>query len=211
MKLTSTPNSITINVDENDQTKNLFINKVGSVGINSTTPGYHKDGEFTLESADGSAVIVTATRRPNLLGADTIGAWIGYNLSNDVGHTETARIIFGHDGLTPGQVGAQMGFMVKDNGSPTLRTWLKLRRNGQWEYSAGALIVGNGLNWQSDPLIGTKFATSPTQKISFWGATPKVQGAAIANPSGGSCIDTEARSAINALLDRLRSCGLIAS
>ena len=44
-----------------------------------------------------------------------------------------------------------------------------------------------------------------------YGATAVVQGAAVADASGGATIDAEARTAINALLARIRSTGIIAT
>lgn len=47
--------------------------------------------------------------------------------------------------------------------------------------------------------------------VGFYGATPTTQGAAVADASGGATIDAEARTAINSLLARVRSTGLIAT
>lgn len=58
---------------------------------------------------------------------------------------------------------------------------------------------------------GTKIGTGATQKIGYWGATPVVQPVAVADATGGTVIDTEARAAINALLARLRTPGIIAT
>jgi len=58
---------------------------------------------------------------------------------------------------------------------------------------------------------GTKIGTGTTQKLSFWNATPVVQPAAVADASGGATIDAEARTALNALLARMRTVGMIAT
>lgn len=47
--------------------------------------------------------------------------------------------------------------------------------------------------------------------IGFFGTTPVVQGAAVADATGGATIDAEARTAINAALARLRGPGFIAT
>lgn len=47
--------------------------------------------------------------------------------------------------------------------------------------------------------------------VAFYGATPAAQQAAVANVSGGTIIDIEGRAALNALLARLRTLGLIAT
>lgn len=47
--------------------------------------------------------------------------------------------------------------------------------------------------------------------IGFHGATPVAQAAHIADPSGGATVDSEARTAINAILVALENKGLLAS
>lgn len=55
-----------------------------------------------------------------------------------------------------------------------------------------------------------KLDTSATG-VGFYGASPSAQPAAVANASGGVVVDAEARAALNALLARLRTLGLIAT
>lgn len=57
---------------------------------------------------------------------------------------------------------------------------------------------------------GTKIGTSSTQKIGFYGATPVVRQGSITAPSGGSTIDSQARSSINAIIATLQTLGLTA-
>lgn len=58
--------------------------------------------------------------------------------------------------------------------------------------------------------VGTKIGTSSTQKLAFFGATPVVQQASIANPAGGVTVDAEARTAIISVLGVLDSLGFTA-
>jgi len=58
---------------------------------------------------------------------------------------------------------------------------------------------------------GTKIATATSQKLAFWGITPIVQPAHVADPSGGATVDAEARTAINSILAQLASLGLQAA
>lgn len=58
--------------------------------------------------------------------------------------------------------------------------------------------------------VGTKIGTTPTQKLAFYGSTPVVQQASIVDPTGGAVVDTEARTAINSILDVLDTYGLTA-
>lgn len=53
---------------------------------------------------------------------------------------------------------------------------------------------------------GTKIGATG-DKVGFLGATPIVRQGAITNPSGGATVDTQARSAISAILSVLQSFG----
>lgn len=68
----------------------------------------------------------------------------------------------------------------------------------------------DGRNIQLGKTNGTKIGTETTQKIGFFGKTPVVQISAISAPSGGSTIDTEARTAINSIRTALINLGLTA-
>jgi hypothetical protein len=57
---------------------------------------------------------------------------------------------------------------------------------------------------------GSKLGSATNQKIGFFNATPVVQQSTISDPSGGTTVDAEARTAINTLIDRLQAFGLIA-
>ena len=57
---------------------------------------------------------------------------------------------------------------------------------------------------------GVRFGGASTDELGFFGATPVDQPATVADPSGGSTVDTEARAAIAAVIDRLQELGLIA-
>jgi hypothetical protein len=75
----------------------------------------------------------------------------------------------------------------------------------------GVITIAAGKNFVLNTTTGTKIGTGTTQKLGFWNATPVVQPAAQADASGGSVIDTEARAALNGLLAKLRTIGLIAT
>lgn len=91
-------------------------------------------------------------------------------------------------------VSMQAGLVLSDNQSVTFGTIgaVSLRHN-----PSGA---GTGL------VIGTAAA----DKIGLHGATPTAQLAAITAPTGGATVDTEARTAINALIDRIKTKGITA-
>ena len=68
----------------------------------------------------------------------------------------------------------------------------------------------DGRNIQTGLTTGTKIGTATGQLLGFYGITPVDQPATISDPSGGATIDTQARTAINTLIDRLQELGLIA-
>ncbi|MHC4945761.1 MAG: hypothetical protein ACYTG7_22345 [Planctomycetota bacterium] len=69
----------------------------------------------------------------------------------------------------------------------------------------------SAVNIITDTTTGTKIGTATNQKIGFFNATPVVQQTHIADPSGGSTVDSEARTAINGILAQLAALGLQAS
>ena len=68
----------------------------------------------------------------------------------------------------------------------------------------------DGRNVQLGLTTGTKIGTSTNQKLGFFNKTPIVQVSAISAPTGGSTIDTEARTAINSIRTALTNLGLTA-
>jgi hypothetical protein len=73
------------------------------------------------------------------------------------------------------------------------------------------LQIFNGRNITVGTGVGTKIATEATQKIGLYGTTPTVQQSKINDPSGGGTQDSEARTAINAIIDALETLGITAS
>lgn len=73
------------------------------------------------------------------------------------------------------------------------------------------LTFGEAINIATGTTTGTIIGTASTQKLGFYGATPIVQGASVADATGGVVIDAEARTAINALISRIEALGLIAT
>lgn len=72
------------------------------------------------------------------------------------------------------------------------------------------LQIFDGRNIQLGRTNGTKIGTATDQLLGFYGATPVDRPATISDPSGGTTVDSQARTAINALIDRLQELGLIA-
>lgn len=68
----------------------------------------------------------------------------------------------------------------------------------------------DGRNIQTGRAFGTKIATATDQLLGFYGVTPVDQPATVSDPSGGATIDSQARTAIISVIDRLQELGLIA-
>lgn len=61
------------------------------------------------------------------------------------------------------------------------------------------MALSDGKNFSIGTILGTKFGAS-NSKMSWFGAAVRGQAAAITAPSGGSTVDTQARTAINSIL-----------
>lgn len=68
----------------------------------------------------------------------------------------------------------------------------------------------DGRNIQTGKTTGTIIGTESTQKLGFFGKAPVAQQASIADPSGGATIDSQARTAVNSILDVLDNLGFTA-
>jgi hypothetical protein len=87
-------------------------------------------------------------------------------------------------------------------------TWME--DEDYFKFSDDIFMLG-GENIVLDTSTGTKIGTATSQLLGFYNATPVNQPDTIADPSGGLVTDTEARTAINALIDRLQELGLIST
>jgi hypothetical protein len=74
----------------------------------------------------------------------------------------------------------------------------------------GDFAMADAKNISFGTSTGTQIGTATGQKLSFHGAAPSAQGAAITAPTGGLVADTEARTAINTIITFLQTKGLTA-
>jgi hypothetical protein len=90
-------------------------------------------------------------------------------------------------------------------------------------YTSATSYEMAGISWSGDVAVlstsagtaggtkrGLQICSATTDELGFFGATPVDQPATVADPSGGGTVDTEARAAIAAVIDRLQELGLIA-
>jgi hypothetical protein len=71
--------------------------------------------------------------------------------------------------------------------------------------NTGTITFGDGGNFVAGTTTGTKLGTGATQKLGFWGATPVVRPAAVADATDAATVITQ----LNSLLAKLRTVGLI--
>ena len=82
------------------------------------------------------------------------------------------------------------------------------RLNLRW--ASNEFIVDAEAGSGGGTLRGIKIGGVTTSLLGFYGATPVDRPDTVADPAGGSTVDAEARTAINAIIDRLQELGLIA-
>jgi hypothetical protein len=112
---------------------------------------------------------------------------------------------------------SSFGIRIQSTGATTINSVsgqtvrISVNNNNIATFSSTTITITDAVNIALDTTNGTKIGTATTQKIGFWNATPAVQPAAVADASGGATIDSEARTAINTLLARLRTIGIIST
>ena len=81
----------------------------------------------------------------------------------------------------------------------------------KFRINSTGIELSEGYDLKTGTTTGSKIGRGATEKLGLWGATPVVQPTAVTDASGGATIDAEARTALNALLARCRTIGLIAT
>lgn len=84
-----------------------------------------------------------------------------------------------------------------------------LIKNDKYVFSKLIQIL-DGRNIQTGRTTGTSIGTATDQKVSVYGVAPVAQQTAITAPSGGATVDSEARTAINSLINRIKNFGISA-
>jgi len=81
------------------------------------------------------------------------------------------------------------------------------RLNFRW--ASNEFILDAEAGSAGGTLRGIKIGSAITSLLGFYGVTPVDQPATVTDPTGGGTQDAEARTAINAIIDRLQELGLI--
>ena len=82
------------------------------------------------------------------------------------------------------------------------------RLNFRW--ASNEFILDAEAGSAGGTLRGIKIGSATSSLLGFYGVTPVDQPATVTDPTGGGTQDAEARTAINAIIDRLQELGLIA-
>jgi hypothetical protein len=183
---------------QTDGVTRMTLNTAGQLGIGVTTPNrpLHIQaadamGRIDRTGANGPAFLMI---RMATLGTVT-SSWLFGPATGfaSVANDDFSIIDFGTN--TSGVSGTQRLTIAKSDGQLTV--------NGNLNLSTKDLVT--------DTTTGTKIGTATTQKIGFFNATPVDQPATVTDPTGVTTDeDVEARTAINAIIDRLQELGLIA-
>jgi hypothetical protein len=127
-------------------------------------------------------------------------AWLGLGGSNDVRlERDAAGTLNQRNGTN-----AQVWRLCNTWTSSTSYEWVAIG----WSGNVCTITTEKGS--AGGTLRGLRIGDASTALLGFYGATPVDRPDTIADPSGGLVVDAEARTAINALIDRLQELGLIA-
>ncbi len=144
-----------------------------------------------------------ATRSAIQVGRD---ASLGWSSTTDVKAATDIKLFRDAAGtLAQRNVGNAQAFRIYN-------TWTSAtdfeRINMRW--ASNEFILDAEAGADGGTLRGIKIGSATSSLLGFYGVTPVDQPATVADPAGGGTVDTEARTAINAIIDRLQELGLVA-
>lgn len=122
--------------------------------------------------------------------------------------TDTGDTVLIRDGV--GQLGLRNGTTAHSYSVYNTYTSATSYERLSLGWSANVCTIETQAGSGGGTLRGLKIGSAITSLIGFYGATPVDQPATVADPTGGSTIDAEARTAIQTIIDRLQELGLIA-
>lgn len=150
-----------------------------------------------------SNLTVSATNR--LLGRQTAGAGAVQELALGGGVSFSAGVlVIDHGGI---------GGLADDDHT---QYYNEARGDARYAHKSNPTLAGT-ITFADEAVLtfgttlGTRIGTATNEKLAFWNATPIVQPTALADVTGGATVDAEVRTALNALLAKLRATGLIAT
>lgn len=188
-------------------THRMIIDSAGGIGIGpegmAITLVSGEGNQLTVGHGSAASYLNTNLTQSNPIDGVGIGGVNFYASGQSANHGRLCLIAGSTDGVTSGQRGGKISFYTKPDASTSITLRMSIDQVGDITLAAGTdLILATS--------TGTKIGTATNQLLGFYGATPVDQPATISDPSGGLVIDTEARTAINTIIDRLQELGLIA-
>lgn len=202
-------------IDSTNKLQFAAANSVEDVNLYRASTGILKtDGTFFQNGSavgilgylqtNGNGLASTVNLNPGI-SVYGVGAGVANMYGMDLGHNGTTgryrTRIFAPDNFDVSIAFHANGFQ------PTTQSGFTDR----YTFGNSLLTLADTVDIAFNTTTGSKLGTATTQKIAFWNATPIVQPAAVADASGGVVIDIEARAALNALLAKIRTTGLIAT
>jgi hypothetical protein len=154
----------------------------------------------------------------SITGAATIGIGTFGYLSGTAGNSGGIAFYNGNGGSVGARLGTEEDFVLamrNAGNSHSLRIYNTHTSTTSWErlnlrWASNEFILDAEAGSGGGTLRGIKIGSATSSLLGFYGVTPVDQPATVADPAGGGTIDTEARTAVNAIIDRLQELGLIA-
>jgi hypothetical protein len=183
--------------------------------------------ELELQSDGITRMRITATSRVfgglinyagSITGAATIGIGTFGYLSGTAGNSGGIAFYNGSGGGIGARLGTEDDYVLamrNAGNSHTLRIYNTHTGTTNWErlnlrWASNEFIFDAEAGSGGGTLRGIKIGSATSSLLGFYGVTPVDQPATVADPAGGGTVDAEARTAVNAIIDRLQELGLIA-
>jgi len=175
-----------------DDTNNVTASKFSAVNFVQTTWGWFSRGTTAIFTLDPNQMRMNNVPIVNV-------SQVGFGANNTLLSAEADNHLLQRRGTSP-----QTLSVANTYTSTTSFERLDI------EWSEDVCTIQTVAGSAGGIKRGVRFGGASTDELGFFGATPVDQPATVADPSGGSTVDTEARAAIAAVIDRLQELGLIA-
>jgi hypothetical protein len=169
--------------------------------------GYRQTTNSNLLIIDNTQRASAAVEQTNAILYGVMGATPSVQTLRINGVVTIAPTVAGALIIGEGTAGIDYNITFDGETNDGVLTWME--DEDYFQFSDDVYLVG-GENIVLSGTTGTKIGTATSQLLGFYNATPVNQPDTIADPTGGLVTDAEARTAINAVIDRLQELGLIA-
>jgi phage baseplate assembly protein gpV len=197
------------------------VNMTGATGVNEIIVTNNANDGLSIKAAGSADLIafnttatpsITVTPATTITGALTLngGAVVstgGVNMTGATGVNEIIVTNNANDGLSIKAAGSADLIAFNTTATPSITVTPATTITGALTVNGGATLADNK-NVAVGTSAGTIIATNNTQKIGFYGATPVVQQATIANATNNA---DNLMAQLNSVISTLKTFGLIAS